>query len=79
MQLLKKGEPKQLFNLKKVDCPAGIYVKEVFIVQGYENSFEYCQKIAVENHTYEAIATHGVQSLQFKKLLFCSNPSIQCT
>ena len=32
-----KGECKQLFNTKKLECPAGIYVKELFLIMNYQN------------------------------------------
>ena len=65
-----KGECKQLFNTKKLECPAGIYVKEVFLITNYQNVDTGPKKIAVQAEIEHILANCGKCGLEFQKNFF---------
>ena len=69
-----KGECKQLFNTKELKCPAGIYVKEVFLIMNYQNVDTGPKMIAVQAEIEHILANHGTCGLDFQRNFFVQFP-----
>ena len=63
-----------MFNTKKLECPAGIYVKEAFLITNYQNVDTGPKKIAVQAEIEHILATCGTCGLDFQKNFFVRFP-----